>query len=73
MGTKVQSSVGPMFAAGLPFPVSEILEFVAFCASEKFPQSSWYFCGTFLQNSEKTPETATAMAQIFPLSKIHVT
>ena len=41
---KVQSSVDPMFAASLPFPVPDILEFKAFRDSDfsrKFPELSW--------------------------------
>ena len=35
---KVQASVDPMFLAGLPFPVPEILEFIAFLDSGRFFQ-----------------------------------
>ena len=56
-------SVDPRFPAGLPFPVPEILEFVAFGDSGKiFQQFSRNFPGTFLQNSRKDPETATAFS-----------
>ena len=40
-GDKVQCSVNPRFAAGLPFPVSEILEFKALCdLGKQFPKIS---------------------------------
>ena len=37
---KVQGSVDPRFAAGLPFLVPEILEFEALCNSGKIPAFS---------------------------------
>ena len=44
-------SVDPTFPAGLPFPVPETLEFVAFCDSENFfQQFSRDFPGVFLGN-----------------------
>ena len=53
---KVQGSADPMFAAGLPFPVPQILEFKPCRDSGKFfQQFSWNFPGTFLQNSRKDP------------------
>ena len=52
----------PRFPAGLPFPVPEILEFVAFGDSGKFSSN---FPGIFPELSSrtpaKTPETATAL------------
>ena len=49
-------SVDPRFPAGLPFPVPQILEFVALCDSGTFfQQFSRNFPGTFLQNSRKDP------------------
>ena len=49
-------SVDPRFPAGLPFPVPEILEFVAFRDPGKFfQQFSRSFPGTFLQNSCTDP------------------
>ena len=49
----------PRFPAGLPFPVPEVLEFVAFGDSGKiFQQFSRNFPGTFLQNSCKDPRNS---------------
>ena len=46
----------PRFPAGLPFPVPEILEFVAFGASGKiFQQFSRDFPGVFLENPRTDP------------------
>ena len=62
-GDKVQGSVDPRFPAGLPFPVPEILEFVA---SRDSGKCSSNFPGTFPEQSsgtpEQTPETATAFS-----------
>ena len=67
-------SVDPRFPAGLPFPVPEIREFVAFRDSGKFfQQFSRDFHGVFLENPrtdpgnshsllEFSPETATAFS-----------
>ena len=57
-------NVNPRFAAGLPFPDRELLEFVAFFVTrEKFSSN---FPGTFPEFSsrspEQTPETATAFS-----------
>ena len=50
-GDKVQGSVDPRFPAGLPFPVPEFLELVAFRDSGKiFQQFSRDFPGSFLGN-----------------------
>ena len=47
-------SVDPLFPAGLPFPVPEILEFVAFRDSGKiFEQFSPDFPGVFLRKPQK--------------------
>ena len=67
-------SVDPRFLAGLPFPVPEILEFVAFCDSGNFSSS---FPGTFLEfcsrTPEQTPETATAFSSCLTYcKKLHV-
>ena len=63
-------SVGPRFPAGLPFPVPEILEFVAFGNSGKFSSN---FPGTFPQFSSRTPEripeTATAFSSFLKNSE----
>ena len=63
-------SVDPRFPAGLPFPVPEILVFVAFGDSGKFFSSN--FPGIFPKLSSrtpaKTPETATAFSSF--LSKV---
>ena len=50
-------SVDPRFPAGLPFPVPEILEFVAFRDSGKtlFPAISWDFHGVLLENPRTDP------------------
>ena len=56
-------SVDPRFPAGLPFPVPEIIEFVAFRDSGKFfQQFSRDFPGVFLENPQQIPETATAFS-----------
>ena len=58
-------SVGPRFPAGLPFPVPEILEFVAFGDSGKFfQQFSRNFPGTFLHNSRKDPRNSHSLLEI---------
>ena len=57
-------SVDPRFPAGLPFPVPEILEFVAFGDSGKFfQQFSRNFPGTFLQNSRKDPRNSHSLLE----------
>ena len=57
-------SVDPRFSAGLPFPVPEILEFVAFGDSGKiFQQFSRNFPGTFLQNSRKDPRNSHSLLE----------
>ena len=56
-------SVDPRFPAGLPFPVPEILEFVAFCDPGKiFQQFSRDFPGLSSGSPEQTPETAPAFS-----------
>ena len=59
-------SVDPMFPAGLPFPVPEILEFVAFRDSGKISSN---FPGTFPEFSSGSPEqtlkSATAFSSFF--------
>ena len=56
-GDKVQGSVDPRFAAGLPFPVPEILELKA---SRDVGRISNGFPGISLGTDEEIPETATA-------------
>ena len=59
-GDKVQAVSTQGFPAGLPFPVPEILEFVAFRYSDNFSSSfPQDFLRVFLGNS---PETATAFS-----------
>ena len=57
-------SVDPRFPAGLPFPVPEILEFVAFCDSGNIFQQ---FCrslpGSFLQNSCTDPRNSHSLLE----------
>ena len=56
-------SVDPRFPAGLPFPVPEILEFVAFGASGNiFQQFPWTYPEFSLTTPEQAPETATALS-----------
>ena len=63
-------SVDPRFPAGLPFPVPEILEFVAFGGSGKFfQQFSRNFPGTFLQNSRKDPRNSHGLLEFSELRK----
>ena len=58
----------PRFPAGLPFPVPEILEFVAFGDSGKFfQQFSRDFPGTFLQNSCKDPRNSHSLLEFSEL------
>ena len=53
----------PRFLAGLPFPVPEVLEFVAFRDSEKIVQQfSQNFPELSCRTPAKTPETATAFS-----------
>ena len=57
-------SVDPRFPAGLPFPVPEILEFVACRDSGKFfQQFSRSFPGTFLQNSCTDPGNSHSLLE----------
>ena len=57
-------SADPRFPAGLPFPVPEILEFVAFGDSGKiFQQFSRNFPGTFLQDSRKDPRNSHSLLE----------
>ena len=57
-------SVDPRFPAGLPFPVPEILEFLAFGDSGKFfQQFSRNFPGNFLQNSRKDPRNSHSLLE----------
>ena len=57
-------SVDPRFPTGLPFPVPQILEFVAFGDSGKFfQQFSRNFPGTFLQNSRKDPRNSHSLLE----------
>ena len=54
----------PRFPAGLPFPVPETPEFLAFGDSGKiFQQFSWNFPGTFLQNSRKDPRNSHSLLE----------
>ena len=54
-------SVDPRFPAGLPFPVPEILEFVAFFAIRENFSSD--FPGTFLQNSCTDPGNSHSLLE----------
>ena len=57
-------SVDPRFAAGLPFPVPEILEFVAFRDSGKFfQQYSRDFPGVFLGNPRTHPTNSHSLLE----------
>ena len=57
-------SVDPRFPAGLPFPVPEILEFVAFRDSGKsFRQFSWDLPGVFLGNPRTDPGNSHSLLQ----------
>ena len=57
-------SADPRFPTGLPFPVPEILEFVAFRDSGKiFQQFSRSFPGTFLQNSCTDPGNSHSLLE----------
>ena len=55
----------PRFPTGLPFPVPEILEFVAFFrdSGKKFQQFSRSFPGTFLQNSCTDPGNSHSLLE----------
>ena len=56
-------SVDPRFPAGLPFPVPQILEFVAFGDSGKFSSNfPGIFPGLPSRTPARTPETATAFS-----------
>ena len=57
-------SVDPRFPAGLPFPVPEILEFVAFRDSGKiFQQFSQDFPGVFLENARADPGNSHSLLE----------
>ena len=57
-------SVGPRFPAGLPFPVPEILEFVAFRGSGKFfQQFSRDFPGVFPENPRTDPGNSHSLLE----------
>ena len=57
-------SVDPRFPAGLPFPVPEILEFVAFRDSgKKFQQFSRDFPGVFLGNPRTDPGNSHSLLE----------
>ena len=57
-------SVDPRFTAGLPFPVPEILEFVAFRDSGKFfQQFSRDFPGVFLGNPRTHPTNSHSLLE----------
>ena len=67
-------SVDPRFPAGLPFPVPEILVFVAFGDSGKiFQQFSRNFPGTFLQNSRKDPRNSHSLLEFSDLPSVQST
>ena len=53
-GDKVQGSVDPRFAAGLPFPVPEILELTAFRDLETFTQHFSPNFPAIFQGTKKT-------------------
>ena len=54
----------PRVPAGLPFPVPEILEFLAFRASEKFfQQFSRDFPGVFLENPRTDPGNSHSLLE----------
>ena len=57
-------SVGPRFLAGLPFPVPEIPEYVAFGNSGRiFQQFSRDFPAIFLQNSRTDPGNSHSLLE----------
>ena len=65
-------SVDPRFPAGLPFPVPEIREFVAFRDSGKiFQQFSRSFPGTFLQNSCTDPGNSHSLLEFSEILQLH--
>ena len=60
------SSVGKRFLAGLPFPVPEILEFVAFRESGKFLQQfSRDFPGVFPREPPNRPRKQPQPSRVF--------
>ena len=61
---KVQGSVDPRFAAGLPFPVPQMLEFKAFRNSGNFfQQFSRDFPGIFLGNARADPRNSHSLLE----------
>ena len=61
---KVRDGVDPRFAAGLPFPVPQILEFTAFRDSGKcFQQLSRDFPGIFLGNPRADPRNSHSLLE----------
>ena len=64
-------SVDPRFAAGLPFSVPEILEYVAFRDSGKyFQQFSRDFPGVFLGNPRTHPTNSHSLLEFSHLGKL---
>ena len=64
-------SVDPRFSAGLPFPVPEILEFVAFCDSGTFfQQFSPDFPGVFLRNPRTDPGNSHSLLEFSELLRV---
>ena len=62
------------FYAGLPFPVPEILQFVAFGDSGKFfQQFSRNFPETFLQNSRKDPRNSRSLLEFSEFRRVKST
>ena len=61
-GHKVQGSVDPTFAEGLPFLVSKKLELKAFRDSGNSFQIKFRDVPDFWETPERTPETATAFS-----------
>ena len=65
---KVRGGVRPRFAAGLPFPVPQILEFVAFPYSGKFFQHfSCNFPGVFPENPRTDPGNSHSLLEFSDL------
>ena len=73
-GDKVPGSVDPRFPAGLPFPVPEILEFVAFRDSGKFfQQFSRDFPRVLLGNPRTDPGNSHSLLEFSDLGPPHLT
>ena len=63
---KAPGNVDPRFAAGLPFPVPEILELKAFCDSGKiFQHFSRSFRALFLGENPNRPRKKPQPSRVF--------